>query len=98
MWFDLKELQNSGSSDDQIIAQERSHNVLAMLHQVLTPFMLRRLKKDVDLDVPPKREILVYAPLAPRQEKMYVGTLDYSILQLVGIEKVYFQYTSAQTE
>ncbi|ELT97754.1 hypothetical protein CAPTEDRAFT_180039 [Capitella teleta] len=87
MWFDLDHLQKAGAVDDEIIAEETKHNVLAMLHQVLTPFMLRRLKKDVDLDVPPKREILVYAPLSEKQERMYKATLDSSILRLVGIEK-----------
>ena len=31
--------------------------------QILTPFLLRRLKTDVEFSLPPKKEILVYAPL-----------------------------------
>lgn len=31
--------------------------------KILTPFLLRRLKTDVEFSLPPKKEILVYAPL-----------------------------------
>ncbi len=41
------------------------------MHQILTPFFLRRLKSDVELNVPPKREVIVYAPLTPRQRHFY---------------------------
>ncbi len=35
--------------------------------QILTPFLLRRLKTDVEYSLPPKKEILVYAPLTQHQ-------------------------------
>lgn len=88
MWFDLDYLQSGSSVDDEIIAEEKQHNILAMLHQILTPFMLRRLKRDVDLDVPPKREVLVYAPLSSKQKDLYLASLDLTIRALVGLEKV----------
>ena len=46
--------------------------------------MLRRLKSDVDFVIPPKREIIAYAPLSTKQEEMYRCILDKTIAQLVG--------------
>ena len=42
--------------------------------------MLRRLKSDVDLKIPPKKEVLVYAPLTQLQREMYSALVDRSIL------------------
>ena len=57
------------------------------LFQILMPFMLRRLKTDVDLVIPPKREVLVYAPLTEKQEKYYRAAVDNSIKSLVQAKK-----------
>lgn len=46
--------------------------------------MLRRLKSDVALHLPPKKEVLVYAPLTQKQETFYKAALDGTILDLVG--------------
>jgi len=51
--------------------------------QILTPFMLRRLKADVDFVIPPKREVVVYAQLSAVQQEMYRCILDKTIQQLV---------------
>jgi ATP-dependent DNA helicase len=46
--------------------------------------MLRRLKSDVDLVIPPKRELLVYAPLTPLQHEMYRSVVDQTIETLIN--------------
>ena len=51
--------------------------------QILTPFMLRRLKADVDFVIPPKREIVVYAQMSAEQQEMYRCILNKTIAQLV---------------
>ena len=51
--------------------------------QILTPFMLRRLKTDVDFVIPPKREVVVYAQLSAVQQEMYRCILNKTIEQLV---------------
>ena len=61
-WFDIDAL-DSAESQEQIVVQQQKNQVLSILLQILTPFLLRRLKSDVELLIPPKREILVYAPL-----------------------------------
>ena len=43
--------------------------------------MLRRLKTDVDLIIPPKREVIVYVSLTPRQHKIYHSILDKTIME-----------------
>uniref|UniRef100_A0AAY4EIK7 Proliferation-associated SNF2-like protein n=1 Tax=Denticeps clupeoides TaxID=299321 RepID=A0AAY4EIK7_9TELE len=83
-WFDI----NSFSSDaENIITSKREQEILHMLHQILTPFLLRRLKSDVTLEVPPKKEIVIYAPLTPLQEALYKAIADRSIANMLGQDK-----------
>ena len=42
-WFDVDRLQDE-SADEQIVINEQKENILSMLHQILSPFMLRRVK------------------------------------------------------
>ncbi|KAG7462534.1 hypothetical protein MATL_G00185830 [Megalops atlanticus] len=84
-WFDISTIS---SDAENIVAKEREQNVLHMLHQILTPFLLRRLKTDVALEVPPKKEIVVYAPLTPKQESFYTAVVNKTISKLLGQEKV----------
>ncbi|RUS80578.1 hypothetical protein EGW08_011672, partial [Elysia chlorotica] len=77
-WFDANSISDAESSV-KLVEQERSESVLNMMHQILTPFMLRRLKSDVDLKIPPKKEVLVYAPLTALQREMYSALVDRSI-------------------
>lgn len=83
-WFDISTIT---SDAENIVATEREQNVLHMLHQILTPFLLRRLKSDVTLEVPPKREIIVYAPLTSKQEAFYRAIVNKTITKLLGQEK-----------
>uniref|UniRef100_A0A3P9Q8F7 Proliferation-associated SNF2-like protein n=1 Tax=Poecilia reticulata TaxID=8081 RepID=A0A3P9Q8F7_POERE len=82
-WFDINSL---GEGDDVVVA-EREQNILSMLHQILTPFLLRRLKTDVTLEVPPKKEIIVYAPLTTKQETLYSAVVNKTIEKVLGKEK-----------
>ncbi|XP_072534072.1 lymphoid-specific helicase isoform X2 [Salminus brasiliensis] len=83
-WFDIGTI---GSDAENIVVNEREQNILNMLHQILTPFLLRRLKSDVTLEVPPKKEIVVYAPLTAKQEAFYRAIVDKTIAKLLGQEK-----------
>ncbi|GAB1302384.1 Lymphocyte-specific helicase [Apodemus speciosus] len=80
-WFDITSLSETA---EDIIAKEREQNVLHMLHQILTPFLLRRLKSDVALEVPPKREVVVYAPLCNKQEVFYTAIVNRTIANMFG--------------
>ncbi|XP_059422682.1 lymphoid-specific helicase [Carassius carassius] len=83
-WFDISTIT---SDAENIVANEREQNILHMLHQILTPFLLRRLKSDVTLEVPPKKEIVVYAPLTSKQEAFYMAIVNKTIAKLLGQEK-----------
>uniref|UniRef100_A0A8C5EDC9 Proliferation-associated SNF2-like protein n=1 Tax=Gouania willdenowi TaxID=441366 RepID=A0A8C5EDC9_GOUWI len=82
-WFDI----NSLSEAESVVAAEQEQNILSMLHQILTPFLLRRLKSDVTLEVPPKKEIIVYAPLTSKQEAFYTAVVNKTIAKMLGQEK-----------
>ncbi|KAH9499746.1 hypothetical protein Btru_077717 [Bulinus truncatus] len=81
-WFDVSCMNDAGS-DEKIVNQESSDNILSIMHQILSPFMLRRLKSDVDFNIPPKKEIIVYAPLTQKQKEFYSAVIDKSILNLL---------------
>ncbi|XP_067938071.1 lymphocyte-specific helicase-like isoform X2 [Watersipora subatra] len=80
-WFKLDCLKKD--QQQQLIAEEKKRNVLAMLHKIMTPFILRRLKADVELNLPPKQELLVYAPLTQQQRTFYEATVNKTIMQLL---------------
>ncbi|XP_075872804.1 lymphoid-specific helicase isoform X2 [Nelusetta ayraudi] len=82
-WFDIDSL----SEAENVVAVEREQSILSMLHQILTPFLLRRLKSDVTLDVPPKKEIIVYAPLTAKQVLFYTAVVNKTIAKTLGVEK-----------
>jgi ATP-dependent DNA helicase len=57
--------------------------VVTKLHRLLKPFMLRRMKADVEIFLPRKQEILLYAPMSEEQQKinkqLLEGTLGVSL-------------------
>jgi helicase SWR1 len=50
---------------------EENKQRVAKLHQLLRPFLLRRLKRDVEKDLPNKYEHLEFCPLSKRQRFLY---------------------------
>lgn len=49
---------------------------------------MRREKKETDLNLPPKKEIVIYAPLTEVQKKLYEATLNKQMEILLNKEKV----------
>lgn len=43
--------------------------MLQKLHAILRPFLLRRMKIDVELTLPRKKEIILYATMTEHQKK-----------------------------
>ncbi|KAF9552389.1 SNF2 family DNA-dependent ATPase [Agrocybe pediades] len=68
-WFNLPELQSALPTD-------QSTQIISSLHAILKPFLLRRLKVDVETNLPPKKEYVLYAPLSIRQREAYDRVLD----------------------
>ncbi|KAI9798520.1 MAG: hypothetical protein M1833_004787 [Piccolia ochrophora] len=69
-WFDFSGLQEK-DGHRQILAGERKNHVLSSLHAILKPFLLRRVKADVESSLPKKREYILYAPLSAAQKELY---------------------------
>ncbi|GLB42625.1 putative SNF2 family N-terminal domain [Lyophyllum shimeji] len=68
-WFNLPAMQTN-------IGSERSSQIISALHAILKPFLLRRLKVDVEVNLPPKKEYVLYAPLSVQQREAYDRVLD----------------------
>ncbi|XP_046563533.1 lymphocyte-specific helicase-like [Haliotis rubra] len=81
-WFDVTGIEGD-AADERIVAEEQRGNIISMLHQILTPFMLRRLKSDVELLIPPKREVMVMAPLTSMQKDYYSSIVDKTIMDKI---------------
>ena len=66
--------------------EEGKENVIKRLHTVLKPFMIRRVKADVEKDLPPKREIKLFIGLSAMQKEWYkrVLTKDIAALNALG--------------
>ena len=73
----LYSLECSGVFDFEL------HWTIICVLQILSPFLLRRLKTDVEFDIPPKKEVLVYAPLTTTQERYYTSLLNNTIESMV---------------
>lgn len=67
---------------DQESGQE---NVIKKLHTILRPFLLRRLKKDVDVALPPKIETKLYVGLSEMQREWYMRMLQRDAAHLNAI-------------
>ena len=69
-WFDFSEvLQDKSGSDGK--ASRRKGNLVSTMHAILKPFLLRRIKTDVESSLPKKREYILYAPLTTEQKELY---------------------------
>uniref|UniRef100_A0A1B6DCW5 Chromatin-remodeling ATPase INO80 n=1 Tax=Clastoptera arizonana TaxID=38151 RepID=A0A1B6DCW5_9HEMI len=64
-WFS-KDIESHAENKTSI---DEKH--LSRLHMILKPFMLRRIKKDVENELSDKIEVMVYCPLTTRQKILY---------------------------
>ena len=62
-WFQI-----SGENDQQEVVQQ--------LHKVLRPFLIRRLKSDVEKGLPPKKEIILKVGMSQLQKQFYQALLQ----------------------
>uniref|UniRef100_A0A0K0EKZ4 Helicase ATP-binding domain-containing protein n=1 Tax=Strongyloides stercoralis TaxID=6248 RepID=A0A0K0EKZ4_STRER len=68
---DFKEVFNDPLVDFAGGNGDSNPELVGKLHDILRPFLLRRLKKDVEKQLPKKREIIVKCSLANRQRSLY---------------------------
>ncbi|BCS20176.1 putative RSC complex subunit (Sth1) [Aspergillus puulaauensis] len=68
-WFNTP-FANTGGQDRMDLSEEEQLLVIRRLHKVLRPFLLRRLKKDVEKDLPDKQERVVKCRFSALQAKL----------------------------
>ena len=67
-WF-----KGKGESDEQ------QQQVVSQLHKVLRPFLLRRVKSEVEHSLLPKKEINLYVGMSDMQKRWYKSLLEKDI-------------------
>ncbi|KDQ53568.1 hypothetical protein JAAARDRAFT_72523 [Jaapia argillacea MUCL 33604] len=65
--------------------EEKSKMVVEALHKILRPFLLRRVKADVEKNLLPKKEINIYVGLTEMQRKWYRSILEKDIDAVNGL-------------
>ncbi|KNZ59468.1 uncharacterized protein VP01_1726g5 [Puccinia sorghi] len=78
-WFERKRNGTEDSSSDA------ENSVVKQLHKVLRPFLLRRVKSDVEKSLLPKKEINVYVGMTEMQRKWYKMILEKDIDAVNGV-------------
>ena len=88
--FDFSDIQDK-DGHKEFITKERKAKTVASLHAILKPFLLRRVKGDVETSLPKKREYILYAPLTMAQKELYRNIKDNNIrayLEEKAIERI----------
>lgn len=76
-WFDLE-----GSPDDtEEMKEANNKRIIEQLHRVIRPFLLRRIKKDVEKSLKPKVEIHVNVGITEHQKSIYRDLLKQSCIE-----------------
>lgn len=78
-WFNTP-FANTGGQDKMELTEEESLLIIRRLHKVLRPFLLRRLKKDVEKDLPDKIEKVIKCQMSALQLKLYEHMLKHNVL------------------
>lgn len=79
-WFDMDlEDADDATVDTQMVAQ---------LHAILKPLLLRRLKVDVEAELPRKREYVLSATLSPLQREYYQAITEGKLRDILGRGKI----------
>ncbi|VVA16839.1 PREDICTED: ISWI chromatin-remodeling complex [Prunus dulcis] len=77
--FLLPEIFSSAETFDewfQISGENDQQEVVQQLHKVLRPFLLRRLKSDVEKGLPPKKETILKVGMSQMQKQYYRALLQ----------------------
>jgi ATP-dependent helicase STH1/SNF2 len=80
-WFNTP-FANTGGQDKMELSEEEQLLVIRRLHKVLRPFLLRRLKKDVEKDLPDKQERVIKCNFSALQAKLYKQLLNHNRLMV----------------
>ncbi|KAI8332917.1 SNF2 family N-terminal domain-containing protein [Chlamydoabsidia padenii] len=85
-WFNTP-FSNQGVPDRVDLNEEEQLLIIKRLHKVLRPFLLRRLKKDVESELPDKVEHVIKCKLSALQSKLYIQMKKHGVLFTGSNEK-----------
>lgn len=89
-WFDFSSVLDDKNDVDGKTTK-RKNNLVSTMHAILKPFLLRRVKTDVESSLPKKREYILYAPLTAEQKDLYREILSgtsRSYLEEKAVERI----------
>ncbi|KAG8215643.1 SNF2 family DNA-dependent ATPase [Butyriboletus roseoflavus] len=89
VWTHVNVRFNLGTLQSRL-SPTQSTQLISTLHGILKPFLLRRLKADVEGLLPPKKEYVIYAPLSVKQRNLYDEIVEGRIRRFLigkGIEE-----------
>ncbi|CEP08373.1 hypothetical protein [Parasitella parasitica] len=86
-WFDFSDI-NAKEGQERIMREEEEDSIVSSLHTILRPFLLRRLKTDVESSLPKKKEYLLYAPLTQPQKDLYDAIIKRDIRDYLIRKKI----------
>ncbi|TFK47940.1 hypothetical protein OE88DRAFT_1664908 [Heliocybe sulcata] len=78
-WFNTP-FANSGTGDKIELNEEEALLIIRRLHKVLRPFLLRRLKKDVESELPDKVEKVMKVRMSALQAQLYKQMKKYKMI------------------
>ncbi|OCB89229.1 SNF2-family ATP dependent chromatin remodeling factor snf21 [Sanghuangporus baumii] len=78
-WFNTP-FANSGTQDRIELNEEEALLIIRRLHKVLRPFLLRRLKKDVESELPDKVEKIIKIRMSALQSQLYKQMKKYKMI------------------
>ena len=78
-WFNTP-FANSGTGDKIEVNEEEALLIIRRLHKVLRPFLLRRLKKDVESELPDKVEKVIKVRMSALQSQLYRQMKKYKMI------------------
>ena len=80
-WFNLAGDGEDGQELTDAEKEQRNKKIIEQLHRILRPFLLRRIKKEVERTLPPKVEIQVTVGITEQQKEIYRDLLKKNMLE-----------------
>jgi ATP-dependent DNA helicase len=82
-WFGFKDIgqkKQGSTTESDVLVEERKNSTVTKLHEILRPFLLRRIKTDVLSELPPKKEVIIYSGISKLQAG-YADLIDKGTLR-----------------
>lgn len=68
---EAEDSSSNPKANDEFLEQEKKVIVISRLHQIMEPFMLRRMVEDVESKLPPKVSFTLHTPMSALQSAVY---------------------------